>query len=133
MKLVTKIGQCNLCGVDLVISIIRSTQQNAWRQPCALSRKLAGIRLCHAYVKPMLHHSVTLLSELDSLIKKTGEEPLDLANSSGLRMAASTKPNGEPHVSITDLTVVDGRFHIGVDPATYRVKNLKHNTSIAII
>lgn len=91
------------------------------------------------------------MSDLDSLIKKTlaqasphsknvfsqspmtGEELLDLANGSGLRMAATTRPDGRPHLSITDVIVTDGRLYIGVDPATARYKNLKHNTRITIM
>lgn len=48
-------------------------------------------------------------------------------------MAATTKPNGEPHLSITDVMVLDERLYIGVDPATSRAKNLEHDTSIAIM
>ena len=48
-------------------------------------------------------------------------------------MASTTKPDGRPHLSITDVIVVDGEFYIGVDPATARYKNLKHNTGISIM
>jgi len=91
------------------------------------------------------------LSELDITIKKTlaqasthsrkvfsqspltGEEVLELANSGGLRMAATTKPDGKPHLSITDVIVSDGKLYIGVDPATARHRNLRRNTSIALM
>ncbi len=91
------------------------------------------------------------MSELDSVIKKTlaqasrhsktvfsqsaltSEELLDLANGSGLRIAATTKPNGRPHLSITDVIVLDGKLYIGVDTVTARYKNLQHNTGIVIM
>ena len=91
------------------------------------------------------------MSDLDSLIKKsldqasphsrkvfsqsplTGEEVLELANSTGLRIAATTKPDGKPHLSITEVIVVDGKLYIGVDPSTARYKNLNHSSGIAVI
>jgi len=63
----------------------------------------------------------------------TGEELLELANSGGLRMAATTKPDGKPHLSITDVIVSDGKLYIGVDPATVRHRNLRQNASIAVM
>lgn len=63
----------------------------------------------------------------------TGEEVLELANGGGLRIAATTKPDGKPHLSITDVIVLGGKLYIGVDPATARHRNLRQNTSIAIM
>ena len=63
----------------------------------------------------------------------TGQEVLELANGSGLRMAATTKPGGRPHLSITDVIVLDGKFYIGVDLATARYKNLKSNPGIVVM
>ncbi len=91
------------------------------------------------------------MSDLDSVIKKTlaqasrhsktvfsqspltGEELLDLANGSGLRIAATTKPTGGPHLSITDVIVLDEKLYIGVDLATARYKNLLQNKGIVIM
>ncbi len=91
------------------------------------------------------------MTDLDALIKKslsratphskkvfsqnplTAEEVFDLALGSGLRLAATVKPDGHPHLSITDVMALDGEFYIGVDTATARHRNLKHNPGVTIM
>ncbi len=91
------------------------------------------------------------MTDLDALIKKslsqatphskrvfsqnpmTAEEVFDLATGTGLRFAATVKPNGRPHLSITDIILLDGEFYIGVDLATARYRNLKDNPGIILM
>ncbi len=91
------------------------------------------------------------MSSLDSIIKSslsrasshtkkvysqnplTASEVIDLANSRVLTLAATVRPDGRPHLSPTDLVVVDGVFYLGVDEATARYRNLKANPAITIM
>jgi putative heme iron utilization protein len=91
------------------------------------------------------------LSSLDSIIKNslsqasshtkkvysqnplTASEIVDLANSRVLTLAATVRPDGRPHLSPTDLVVVDGVFYLGVDEATARYRNLKANPAVTIM
>ena len=91
------------------------------------------------------------LSSLDTIIENSlghasshtrnvyGQNPLsaseviELANSRVLTVAATVKPNGRPHLSPTDLTVVDGVFYLGIDQATARYRNLKHNPAVTVM
>ena len=63
----------------------------------------------------------------------TADEVVELANSRVLTIAATVKPDGRPHLSPTDLVVVDGVFYLGVDEATARYRNLKENPSITLM
>jgi len=63
----------------------------------------------------------------------TAEEVVELANTRALTLAATVKPGGKPHVSPSDLVAVDGNLFVGVDEATARYRNLKHNPAIAIM
>jgi putative heme iron utilization protein len=91
------------------------------------------------------------LSSLDSIIKNslskasshtkkvysqnplTASEVIELANSRVLTIAATVKPDKRPHLSPTDLVVVDGVFYLGVDEATARYRNLKENPAITVM
>jgi len=91
------------------------------------------------------------LSSLDSIIKNslskasshtkkvysqnplTASEVIELANSRVLTIAATVKPDRRPHLSPTDLIVVDEVFYLGVDEATARYRNLKENPAITVM
>src|SRR3989475_10028336 len=93
----------------------------------------------------------TSLSSLDSIIKNslnkasthtrgvysqnplTASEEIELANSRVLTLAATVRPDGRPHLSPTDLVVVDGGFYLGVDEATARYRNLKENPATTLM
>src|SRR3989441_10801640 len=95
--------------------------------------------------------SETSLSSLDSVIKNslskasshtkkvysqnplTADEVIELANSRVLTIAATVRPDGRPHLSPTDLVVVDGVFYLGVDEATARYRNLKQNPAVTVM
>ncbi|MBO0887498.1 pyridoxamine 5'-phosphate oxidase family protein [Candidatus Bathyarchaeota archaeon] len=63
----------------------------------------------------------------------TAEEVIELANSRVLTIAATVKPNHHPHVSPSDLVVVDGVIYLGVDRATARYQNLKQNSAVTVM
>jgi putative heme iron utilization protein len=63
----------------------------------------------------------------------TATEVIELANSRVLTIAATVKPDGRPHLSPTDLVVVDGIFYLGVDEATARYRNLRENPAITVM
>ncbi len=63
----------------------------------------------------------------------TAQEVLELANSRALISAATIKPKGRPHLSPSDLVAVDGKLYLGVDKATARYRNLKHNPAITVM
>ena len=80
------------------------------------------------------------LSQASSHTKKvysqnplTASEVIELANSRVLTLAATVRPDGRPHLSPTDLVVVDGGFYLGVDEATARYRNLRENPTITIM
>ncbi len=91
------------------------------------------------------------MSSLDSIIKNslskasshtkkvysqnplTASEIIDLANSRVLTLAATVRADGRPHLSPTDLVVVDRVFYLGVDKATARYRNLKQNPAVTIM
>ena len=91
------------------------------------------------------------MSSLDSIIKNslskasshtkkvysqnplTADEVIELANSRVLTIAATVRPDGRPHLSPTDLVVVDGVFYLGVDEATARYRNLKQNPAVTVM
>jgi putative heme iron utilization protein len=93
----------------------------------------------------------TSLSSLDTIIKNslghasshtrnvysqnplTATELVELANSRILTVAATVRPDNRPHLSPTDLTFVDGVFYLGVDEATARYRNLKHNPGVTVM
>lgn len=63
----------------------------------------------------------------------TASEVIELAKSRVLTLAATVRPDGRPHLSPTDLAVVDGVFYLGVDEATSRYRNLKVNSAVIIM
>ncbi len=63
----------------------------------------------------------------------TAKEVLELANTHVLILGATVKPEGKPHLSPIDLVAVDDSIYLGVDRATARYKNLKHNPAITIM
>jgi F420H(2)-dependent biliverdin reductase len=91
------------------------------------------------------------MTDLDSVMKKslaqasshsrevygknplTAKEVLDLANSSALITAATTRPDGRPHLSPVDLVAVDGTLYVGVDKTTARYKNLIQNPAMTVM
>ena len=80
------------------------------------------------------------LSQASSHTKKvysqnplTASEVIDLANSRVLTLAATVRLNGRPHLSPTDLVVVDGVFYLGVDEPTARYRNLKQNPAVTVM
>ncbi|HVH15488.1 MAG TPA: pyridoxamine 5'-phosphate oxidase family protein [Candidatus Angelobacter sp.] len=80
------------------------------------------------------------LSQASSHTKKvysqnplTASEVIDLANSRVLTLAATVRLNGRPHLSPTDLVVVDGVFYLGVDEASARYRNLKQNPGVTVM
>jgi len=93
----------------------------------------------------------TPLSSLDSILKNslsqasshtrevysqnplTANEVIELANSRILTLAATVRPDGRPHLSPTDLIVVDGVFYLGLDIAMARYRNLKHNSAVTVM
>jgi putative heme iron utilization protein len=58
---------------------------------------------------------------------------VELANSRVLTVAATVRPDGRPHLSPTDLVVVDGVFYLGIDEATARYRNLKQNPAVTLM
>jgi len=91
------------------------------------------------------------LSSLDSIIKNslsrasphtkhvysqnplTANEVIELVTSRVLTLAATVRPDGRPHLSPTDLVIVDGVFYLGVDEATARYRNLKNNPAATVM
>ena len=63
----------------------------------------------------------------------TASEVVELANSRVLTVASTVRPDGRPHLSPTDLVVVDGVFYLGVDEATARYRNLQQNPSVTVM
>lgn len=64
----------------------------------------------------------------------TVDELLELTNAKGLvNLAATVKPDGQPHLSPTDVVTLDGRFFLGVDKATARYKNLQKNPKVTVM
>jgi putative heme iron utilization protein len=63
----------------------------------------------------------------------TASEVVELANIRVLTVAATVRPDGRPHLSPTDLVVVDGVFYLGVDEATARYRNLQQNPSVTVM
>src|SRR5205823_10579837 len=93
----------------------------------------------------------TALSSLDSILKNslsqasshtkevysqnplTASEVIELANSRVLTLAATVRPDGRPHLSPTDLVVVNGVFYLGVDMAMARYRNLRQNPAVTVM
>ena len=63
----------------------------------------------------------------------TASELIELANSRVLTIAATVRPDGRPHLSPSDLIVVDGVFYLGVDEATARYRNIKQNPAVSVM
>ncbi len=88
-------------------------------------------------LESIIQHS---LSQASSHTKKvysqnplTASEIVELANNRVLTLAATVRPDGRPHLSPSDLVVVDGIFYLGVDEATARYRNLRENPAITIM
>src|SRR2546428_10528513 len=63
----------------------------------------------------------------------TAQEIFDLANSKeASAVAATIKPDGQPHLSPTDIVAVDGKLYLGVDKTTARYRNLQKNPRLMI-
>jgi len=91
------------------------------------------------------------LSSLDSILKNslsqasphtkevysqnplTANEVIELANSRVLTVAATVRPDSRPHLSPTDLIVVDGVFYLGLDMAMARYRNLRQNPAVTVM
>lgn len=87
--------------------------------------KLQGI------LRDSIDHASTHSKSVYGRNPLTVEELLDFANAKGpTSLAATVKPNGQPHLSPTDLVSLDGRFFLGVDKATARYKNLQKNPRV---
>jgi putative heme iron utilization protein len=64
----------------------------------------------------------------------TSQEVFDLANSKGaFGLAATIRPDGQPHLSPVDVVAVDGQLYMGVDEATARYKNLQKNPRLTLM
>jgi putative heme iron utilization protein len=63
----------------------------------------------------------------------TAAEVIELANSRVLTLAATVRPDNRPHLSPSDLVVVDGVFYLGVDKVTARYRNLRNNPAVTVI
>jgi len=64
----------------------------------------------------------------------TAQEVFDLANSKETSAVAATiKPDGQPHLSPTDIVAVDGKLYLGVDKATARYRNLQKNPRLTLM
>ena len=91
------------------------------------------------------------MSDLDSILKSSlsqasrhtrkvySQNPLavnelvELGNSRVLTIAATVRPDGRPHLSPTDLVVLNEMFYLGVDEATARYRNLQKNPAVTIM
>jgi putative heme iron utilization protein len=63
----------------------------------------------------------------------TASEVIELANSRVLTVAATVRPDNRPHLSPSDLVVVDEIFYLGVDKVTARYRNLRNNPAVTIM
>src|SRR2546425_4395990 len=56
----------------------------------------------------------------------TAQEVFDLANSKETSaVAATVKPDGQPHLSPTDIVAVDGKLYLGVDRSEEHTSELQ--------
>jgi putative heme iron utilization protein len=63
----------------------------------------------------------------------TASEVIELANSRVLTVAATVRPDNRPHLSPSDLVVVDDIFYLGVEKVTARYRNLRNNSAVTIM
>ena len=84
-------------------------------------------------LKDSLAHASAHSRKVFSQNPLTANEIIVLANSRVLIIAATVKPNGKPHLSPSDLVALDGVIYVGVDEATARYRNLKHNPAITLM
>ena len=75
------------------------------------------------------NHSKTVYSQNPL----TASEVLELASSRVLTIAATVKSNNRPHLSPTDLIVVNSTFYLGVDTVTARYRNLSQNSAVTVM
>ena len=84
-------------------------------------------------LKESLVKSSTHARKVYSQNPLTANEIIELANSRVLTLAATVKPNNQPHLSLTDLVTLDGIFYLGVDKVTARYRNLRQNPAVAVM
>ena len=84
-------------------------------------------------IKNSLNNASTHTKGVYSQNPLTGSEVIEMANSRVLTLAATVRPDGRPHLSPTDFVAVDGIFHLGVDEATARYRNLKQNPAVTVM
>jgi len=84
-------------------------------------------------IKNSLHQASSHTKEVYNQNPLTASEVIELGNSRVLTLAATVRPDGRPHLSPTDLVVVDGVFYLGVDEAMARYRNLKKNPAVTIM
>ena len=84
-------------------------------------------------LKNSLSHASPHTKEVYSQNPLTANEVIELANSRVLTLAATVRPDGRPHLSPTDLVVVDGVFYLGLDMAMARYGNLRENPAVTVM
>lgn len=50
-----------------------------------------------------------------------------------MSLADTVKPDGQPHLSPTDVVALDRRLFLGVDKATARYRNLQNNPRVTLM
>jgi len=64
----------------------------------------------------------------------TFQEVFELANfKEAFGLAATIRPDGQPHLSPVDVVAMDGKLYIGVDKATARYKNLQKDPRLTLM
>ena len=84
-------------------------------------------------LKNSLSQASSHTKEVYSQNPLTASEVIELANSRVLTLAATVRPDGRPHLSPTDLVVVNGVFYLGVDMAMARYRNLRQNPAVIVM
>jgi putative heme iron utilization protein len=84
-------------------------------------------------IKNSLSQASTHTKTVYSQNPLTASELIELANNRVLTLAATVRPDGRPHLSPSDIIFVDGVFYLGVDEATARYRNLKHNPAVTVM
>ena len=61
-------------------------------------------------------------------------EVIDLVNAKKAQVLAATiRPNGQPHLSPASAVSLDKKVYVGIDMATARYKNLKRNPRLTLM
>ena len=84
-------------------------------------------------LKDSLKNSSSHTRKVYSQNPLTAAEIIELANSRVLTLAATVRRNGQPHLSPSDLVVVDRVFYLGVDSVTARFRNLKNSPAVTVM